>query len=60
MTDPKPMYTLQEAAKLLHVSEDKMWRIRHEYGGVKVGRTWRFPARIVDAVVAGREEKADE
>ena len=53
----RSMYTLQEVAVLLGLSENSLRRHAPKglYGAVKIGHNWRWPKRIIDALVAGDE-----
>ena len=53
----RSMYTLPEVAKMLSLSEHGLRRHAPKglYGAVKVGGHWRWPKRIIDALVAGDE-----
>lgn len=53
---PEPMYTLREAAEVLNVSERHLAKYAKIFKGIKVGRLWRFPRGIIDAIANRRKE----
>lgn len=49
----EPLYTLEEAAQVLKVSERSLaeWLRKGKIRGVKIGRAWRIPESALDEVV---------